>query len=648
MARRLDSAGAGFAAAFDALLAARRGVAENVDREAAAIVGAVREGGDAALLDYTARFDRIALTPDTIRLSEDERAAAAGAAPNSVRDALVQAAERIEAFHRRLMPADLDYRDDAGVRLGARWRPLEAVGLYVPGGTAAYPSTVLMNAVPARVAGVERIAMAVPTPDGALDPAVMAAAEVAGVTEIYRVGGAQAVAALAYGTGAIAPVDKIVGPGNAYVAAAKRLVFGTVGIDMIAGPSEILVVADAANEPEWIAADLLSQAEHDEDAQAILITDDNAFAGRVRHAVAGHLARLPRAAIAAASWREHGAVIVVGSLDEAPPLINRLAPEHLELAVAEPERLAEAVTSAGAIFLGRHTPEAIGDYVAGPNHVLPTARSARFSSGLSPLDFLKRTTFVGCGRREPRAHRPGGRDARRSRGPQCPRALGGAQARRRVGVKAWTGTRPARTGWSRSCWTRARASGGGPDYEHERRIAIHDLLEENTFAPAGGSGGPYRLRIGREEGRLLLDVENDLGVPQVRAVLPLASLRRTLRDYATICESYHEAIRTAPRSRIEAMDMGRRACHNERRRDHPPGAGRHHRYRRDDGAAAVHARPCAPCPRVGGAMGVLPGSILFACTWNSVRSPMAEGLMKKPVRHPALRGFGWRAQRRRA
>ena len=396
MAHRLDSAGAGFDAAFDALLAARRGVAEDVDREAAAIVDAVREGGDAALLDYTARFDRLALTPDTIRLSADEAAAQAAAAPEAVRDALMQAAERIEAFHARLMPVDLDYRDEAGVRLGARWRPLDAVGLYVPGGTAAYPSTVLMNAIPARVAGVRRIAMVVPTPDGALDAAVMAAAEIVGVTEIYRVGGAQAVAALAYGTETIAPVDKIVGPGNAYVAAAKRLVFGTVGIDMIAGPSEILVVADNANEPEWIAADLLSQAEHDGDAQAILITDDGAFADRVTEAVATHLARLPRANIAAASWRDHGAVIVVGALDEAPPLINRLAPEHLELAVAEPARLAEDVTSAGAIFLGRYTPEAIGDYVAGPNHVLPTARSARFSSGLSPLDFLKRTTFVGC------------------------------------------------------------------------------------------------------------------------------------------------------------------------------------------------------------------------------------------------------------
>ena len=396
MARRLDSAGAGFAAAFDALLAARRGGADDVDREAAAIVDAVQGGGDAALIEFTRRFDRVALTPETIRLPADEVATRAAAASEPVRRALKDAARRIEAFHARLMPADLDYRDDEGVRLGARWRPLDAVGLYVPGGTAAYPSTVLMNAIPARVAGVGRIAMAVPAPDGVLEPVVMAAAELAGVTEIYRVGGAQAVAALAHGTETIAAVDKIVGPGNAWVAAAKRLVFGTVGIDMIAGPSEILVVADATNDPGWIAADLLSQAEHDTDAQAILMTDDAAFATRVEAEAEAHLARLPRANIAAASWRRHGAVIVLRSLDEAPPLVNRLAPEHLELAVAEPARIAEAVTSAGAIFLGRHTPEAIGDYVAGPNHVLPTARSARFSSGLSPLDFLKRTTFVGC------------------------------------------------------------------------------------------------------------------------------------------------------------------------------------------------------------------------------------------------------------
>ncbi len=396
MARRLDSAAAGFAAAFAALLADRQGSAGAADRAAAAIVEAVRAGGDAALLDYTRRFDRVALEPGGIRIGAEEAAARARAVPAATRRALEEAAARIEAFHARLMPADLDYRDDAGVRLGARWRPLDSVGIYVPGGTAAYPSTVLMNAVPARVAGVRRIAMAVPAPDGALAPAVLAAAEVAGVREIYRVGGAQAVAALAHGTETIAPVDKIVGPGNAYVAAAKRHVFGTVGIDMIAGPSEILVVADGANEPRWIAADLLSQAEHDAAAQAILMTDDAAFAGRVADEVGALLARLPRAGIAAGSWRRHGAIVVLRALDEAPPLIDRVAPEHLELAVAAPQPLAEAVTSAGAIFLGRHTPEAIGDYVAGPNHVLPTARSARFSSGLSPLDFLKRTTFVGC------------------------------------------------------------------------------------------------------------------------------------------------------------------------------------------------------------------------------------------------------------
>ena len=396
MPRRLDSAAAGFAAAFAALLADRQGSAGAADRVAAAIVEAVRAGGDAALLDYTRRFDRVALEPGDIRIGAEEAAAYARAVPAATRRALEEAAARIEAFHARLMPADLDYRDDAGVRLGARWRPLDSVGIYVPGGTAAYPSTVLMNAVPARVAGVRRIAMAVPAPDGALAPAVLAAAEVAGVREIYRVGGAQAVAALAHGTETIAPVDKIVGPGNAYVAAAKRHVFGTVGIDMIAGPSEILVVADGANEPRWIAADLLSQAEHDAAAQAILMTDDAAFAGRVVDEVGALLARLPRAGIAAGSWRRHGAIVVLRALDEAPPLIDRVAPEHLELAVAAPQPLAEAVTSAGAIFLGRHTPEAIGDYVAGPNHVLPTARSARFSSGLSPLDFLKRTTFVGC------------------------------------------------------------------------------------------------------------------------------------------------------------------------------------------------------------------------------------------------------------
>jgi histidinol dehydrogenase len=294
------------------------------------------------------------------------------------------------------LPQPIDYRDAEGVRLAQRWRPLAAAGLYVPGGTAAYPSSVLMNAIPAKVAGVERLVMVVPAPDGVLNPLVLAAAQLAGVDEVYRVGGAQAIAALAYGTETIAPVDKIVGPGNRYVAAAKRQVFGRVGIDMIAGPSEILVVADRRNDPAWIAADLLSQAEHDEAAQAILMTDDGVFAARVEAAIEAHLARLPRAPIARASWQAHGAIVILGGWDEAPALIDRLAPEHLELALDEADALAERVRHAGAIFLGRHTPEAIGDYIAGPNHVLPTARSARFASGLGVLDFMKRTSLVGC------------------------------------------------------------------------------------------------------------------------------------------------------------------------------------------------------------------------------------------------------------
>jgi histidinol dehydrogenase len=396
MPLRLDSAAADFAARFDALVGAEREVVEDVDAVVAAILADVRARGDAALIAYTERFDRLALTPETLRIPEAELARVADKAPAEALAALQRAAERIEAFHARQMPADDRFTDAEGVELGARWTPLGAVGLYVPGGTAAYPSSVLMNALPARVAGVERIAMVVPTPDGVLDPLVLAAARLAGVDEIYRVGGAQAVAALAYGTETIAAVDKVVGPGNAYVAAAKRQVFGTVGIDMIAGPSEILVVADGDNDPAWIAADLLSQAEHDEVAQAILITDDGAFADAVIAAVDAHLATLPRAGTARASWQRHGAVIVVASLGDAVPLVDRLAPEHLELAVAEPEALAAAVRNAGAIFLGRYTPEAIGDYVAGPNHVLPTARRARFSSGLSVLDFVKRTTLVRC------------------------------------------------------------------------------------------------------------------------------------------------------------------------------------------------------------------------------------------------------------
>jgi histidinol dehydrogenase len=396
MPLELDSTAPGFDAAFAAFLAAQRASDDDVDATVAAIIAAVRARGDAAVIDFTQRFDRLALTPATLRVPAADIAAAAKACPAAALDALRFAQRRIEAYHRKQVPADFDYTDLAGVRLGARWRPLASVGIYVPGGTASYPSSVLMNAVPAQVAGVARIVMVVPTPDGVLNPLVLAAAEIAGVSEIYRIGGAQAIAALAYGTATIAAVDKITGPGNAYVAAAKRRVFGTVGIDMIAGPSEILVVADRANDPAWIAADLLSQAEHDVAAQAILITDDKGFAAEVRAAIERQLASLPRGAIARESWEKHGAIILVRDFEAALPLIDRIAAEHVELAVAKPGALAAQITNAGAIFLGRHTPEAVGDYVAGPNHVLPTARSARFSSGLGVLDFMKRTSLFSC------------------------------------------------------------------------------------------------------------------------------------------------------------------------------------------------------------------------------------------------------------
>jgi histidinol dehydrogenase len=384
----------GFAAAFDALLGQARETVEQVDRPVAAIIAEVRARGDAALIEYTARFDRVTLSAATLRIAAAEIDAAVAAVPGDQLDALDLAATRIEAFHRAQMPADLRLTDAAGLTLGMRWTPLDAVGLYVPGGKAAYPSSVLMNAMPARVAGVARIAMCVPAPGGVLNPLVLAAAHRAGVTEVYRVGGAQAVAALAYGTASIAPVDRIVGPGNAYVAEAKRQVFGHVGIDSIAGPSEVVVLADAANDPRMIAVDLLAQAEHDEAAQAILITDDAAFAAAVAGAVAAELPTLPRAAIAGASWDAHGAVIVVRDWAEAAELVNRLAPEHLQLMLAEPEAVFARVRHAGAVFLGRFCPEAVGDYVAGPNHVLPTGRTARFASGLSVFDFLKRTTWV--------------------------------------------------------------------------------------------------------------------------------------------------------------------------------------------------------------------------------------------------------------
>ena len=393
---RLDISEAGFEQAFSALLAMKREVSEDVDQTAAAIIADVRERGDAALIDYTQRFDALALTAQTLRVTAEEIDAAVAACAPAELAALETARARIEAYHRRQLPADSWTRDALGVESGWRWSAIEAVGLYVPGGTASYPSSVLMNAVPAKVAGVDRVVMVAPTPRGEGNPLVLAAARLAGVDEIYRIGGAQAIAALAYGTASIAPVAKVVGPGNAYVAAAKRRVFGKVGIDMIAGPSEVLVLADGDANPDWIAADLLAQAEHDTASQSILITDSPALADAVARAVESQLATLPRAAIAGASWRDFGAIILVRTLDEALPLVDRLAAEHLEIITAAPERLGSRVRNAGAIFLGGHTPEAIGDYVGGSNHVLPTARSARFSSGLGVPDFMKRTSLLKC------------------------------------------------------------------------------------------------------------------------------------------------------------------------------------------------------------------------------------------------------------
>lgn len=396
MTVRLHLNDADFETRFTALLTSRDTQETQVAGVVQDIIADVRKRGDEALIDYTERFDRMTLSAATLRIGEDEIRRAADSCSAEVMEALRIAASRLRDYHRRQRPEDMSYTDATGVQLGWRWRPVDAVGLYVPGGKASYPSSVLHNAIPAQEAGVQRLAMVVPTPDGVINPAVLAAAHVAGITEIYRVGGAQAVAALAFGTASIAPVDMIVGPGNAYVAEAKRQVFGQVGIDAIAGPSEILVVADSKNSPDWIAADLLSQAEHDTAAQSILITDDAGFATAVTDALEKTLQTLPREAIARASWEQHGAIIVVPTLADAPPLIDRIAPEHLELAVEDPQALAAQVRHAGAIFLGRHAPEALGDYLAGPSHVLPTSRTARFSSGLSVHSFLKRTSLIGC------------------------------------------------------------------------------------------------------------------------------------------------------------------------------------------------------------------------------------------------------------
>jgi histidinol dehydrogenase len=403
---RLDTSSADFTERFASFLAAKREASADIEAATRAIVDDVAARGDAALIEATAKFDRLDLNAGALRITAAEIDTAVKACDAETLGALQFARDRIESFHRRQLPKDERFTDALGVELGWRWSAIESVGLYVPGGTAAYPSSVLMNAVPAQVAGVGRVVMVVPSPDGKLNPLVLAAARLGGVSEIYRVGGAQAVAALAYGTATIAPVAKIVGPGNAYVAAAKRLVFGKVGIDMIAGPSEVLVIADATGNAGWIAADLLAQAEHDVNAQSVLITDHAALADEVERAVESQLSTLPRAPIARASWQEFGAVILVRNLDDAVPLANAIAAEHLEIMTADPEQFSAKIRNAGAIFLGPHTPEAIGDYVGGSNHVLPTARSARFSSGLGVLDFMKRTSILKCGPEQLRALGP--------------------------------------------------------------------------------------------------------------------------------------------------------------------------------------------------------------------------------------------------
>ena len=403
MTIRLDIRADDFAQGFRAFLDTKREVAADVEAAARAIVADVAARGDQALKEHTRKFDRFDPEAAGLRVQPAEISAALDTCGAKALSALDLARDRIEAFHRRQLPQDDRFEDALGVELGSRWTAIEAVGLYVPGGTAAYPSSVLMNAVPAKVAGVPRIVMVVPAPAGAVPPLVLAAAKLAGVDEIFRVGGAQAIAALAYGTESIAPVAKIIGPGNAYVAAAKRIVFGKVGIDMIAGPSEVLILADETGNPAWIAADLLAQAEHDASAQAILVTDDAALAAAVERTIDDELKRLPRGEIAGASWRDFGAVILVRDLDEAVALVDAIAPEHLEIAAADADRLARRIRNAGAIFIGAHTPEAIGDYVAGSNHVLPTARSARFSSGLGVLDFMKRTSILKCGPEQLRA-----------------------------------------------------------------------------------------------------------------------------------------------------------------------------------------------------------------------------------------------------
>ncbi len=582
MAIKISTSDIDFEARFATFLGAKREASEDVDARVRSIIAAVRERGDEALKELTLRFDRADLGRIGLKVTGEELEQAAREAPSDVVAALTVARDRILDYHERQKPVAEERRRDAtGAMLGHRWTAVQSVGIYVPGGLASYPSSVLMNGVPAKVAGVERVVMVVPAPDGHINPLVLAAARLAGVDEVYRIGGAQAVAALAHGTETIAPVAKIVGPGNAYVAAAKRQVFGTVGIDSIAGPSEVLVIADSHNDPEWLAADLLAQAEHDTAAQSILMTDDAGLAERVCAAVERQLATLPKAKIAGESWRTFGAVILVGSLDEAPMLADRIAAEHVEIATKDPEVLASRIRNAGAIFLGNLTPEVIGDYVAGSNHVLPTARSARFSSGLGVLDFMKRTSLLSLDRNaleKSRAHRDGAGACGRPGGASTvSRDTIGQRALSSVGAEMGAGDDTEGggpgVGGPEGAESRERLAAitldqgsirrSNPNVEHEREVAIYDILDSNHFAVEGRDDGPYALKLGLSEDRLVMAVTPAGSDQAITYMLSLSPFRRIIKDYFMVCESYYQAIRTAPPSRIQAIDMGRRGLHDE-------------------------------------------------------------------------------------
>ncbi len=559
---RLNSNDADFAARFRAFLAVKREAAQDVEKSVRHIIDEVKAYGDRALLQLTLEFDRLDLAKVSMRVSAAEIDAAEKSCDPQALAALKLARERIEAYHVRQKPRDERFTDALGVEMGGKWTAIEAVGLYVPGGTAAYPSSVLMNAVPAKVAGCARLVMVVPSPDGKLSPLVLAAAKLAGVDEIYRIGGAQAVAALAYGTETIQPVAKIVGPGNAYVAAAKRLVFGQVGIDMIAGPSEVLILADQTGNSDWIAADLLAQAEHDASAQSILITDDAALADQVEKAVESQLKTLPRAKIAGASWRDFGAIILVPKLADAVTLVDRLAPEHLEIAaercggagVENPQcrrHLHRRAYAGSDRRLRRRLQPRAADRALGA--FLLGSRRARFHEA----DFLAQMRAGAVARARPRRDR-----ARRSGGPCRPRPLGGDPPQSAMSPAKPT---PAAMKQRLVSVTLDEASIGrsNPDVEHERAVAIYDLLEQNTFQPVGHDGGPYALHLSINSNRLVFDIRLEDGTPVMAHLFSLTPLRRIVKDYYIICDSYYQAIRTATPDKIEAIDMGRRAIHND-------------------------------------------------------------------------------------